>query len=124
MSPSGPIVYLGGGSWIAKGPVIDGAIKGEVGAAGAGAGAGAGGVGAWASSSAHAPPPKPASASPSPARITMAFLILFIEHPLIGRTRRFRRTTGVCSGSKQRKEHTNPKGQGPRATRSPPTQSG
>ncbi len=40
MSPSGPRVYLGGGSWIVSGPVIDGAIKGEVGAGG-GAGAAA-----------------------------------------------------------------------------------
>ena len=48
MLPKRGKVYLGGGSWIVSGPVIDGPISGEVGAAGAGAAApacpGAGGA--------------------------------------------------------------------------------
>ena len=97
MSPSGPSVYLGGGSWIVSGPVIDGAISGEVGAAGAAAGAaaapggapaggaasggavGAGAEGSWARSSAHAlagPGPSKAMARATPEMVF--FLVLFI----------------------------------------------
>ena len=99
MSPSGPKVYLGGGSWIVSGPVIAGAISGEVGAAGAGAGAaaapggapaggaaagggGAGGDGAdgsWASWSAHAPDaPTPIRAQTKAAPEMVLFFILCI----------------------------------------------
>jgi hypothetical protein len=68
--------YLFGGSWIARGPVIEGAINGEVGAAGSSA---AGGSPAGAGSSAHAEvAPAPNNPQANAAPETMLFLILFM----------------------------------------------
>src|SRR5271170_2901898 len=100
MVPKRGNVYLGGGSWIVSGPVIDGPISGEVGAAGAGAaaaagpgapgaagaapagGAAAGGGavgGAWASSSANAlAAPRLSRAQTNTVPEMALFLILFI----------------------------------------------
>ncbi len=90
---------MGGGSWIASGPVIVGPISGEVGAAGAAAAAGAtgpggpggrtpdagatagggGASGAWASWSAHAQAePTPSKAAARAAPEMLLFLMLFI----------------------------------------------
>src|SRR5271163_3860763 len=108
MVPKRGNVYLGGGSWIVSGPVIEGPISGEVGAAGAGAaaaacpgtggapggvaaagggavgggaaaGGGAGDGGAWASSSAQAQTgPEPSRITASAAPEMVLFLVLFI----------------------------------------------
>src|SRR5487761_1513946 len=97
MSPSGPSVYLGGGSWIVSGPVIDGAISGEVGAAVAAAGAaaapggapaggapgggavGGGAAGSWASSAAHVQAgPRPSAAIARATPEMALFLVLYI----------------------------------------------
>src|SRR5437667_863794 len=108
MSPSGPMSYLFGGSWIVRGPVIEGAIRGEVGAAGCSADGCSPAGGGPTGSSAREAPARPSNAQAQAALEMMLFFMSFIlRRPLEWSFRAVdaRGPTPVHAGIKQAPYH-------------------